>query len=144
MSRESGNELNLSLVLTLARTMQALKQRALPLLAADGLTAGQFDTLKILYQTGPLCVKDLLEKTLSTSGNIDVVLGNLLEKKMISKRPDPQDGRRRIIALTEKGHSYIEKHFPSHVELLRKLLGALSVAEKQQLKMLLTKLGNKL
>ena len=138
------NDLDLSLLVALAGTLKGLKRRLLPLIAADGLTPGQFDTLEVLYQNGPLCVNDLLEKTLSTSGNIDVVLNNLLEKKMIVKNPDPEDGRRRIVALTEKGRSYVEKCFPGHVERLRELLSVLSLAEKKQLDKLLTKLGKSL
>jgi DNA-binding MarR family transcriptional regulator len=128
----------------LARTFQGLKHRLLPLIAADGCTTGQFDTLEVLYHKGPLCVNDLLEKTLTTSGNIDVVLNNLLDKKMISKSPDPEDGRKRIVALTAKGRSYVEKHFPDHVELIGELLSVLSISEKQQLKKLLTKFGKSL
>ena len=138
------NDLDLSLLVTLAGTLQGLKRRLLPLIAADGLTPGQFDTLEVLYQNGPLCVNELLEKTLSTSGNIDVVLNNLLEKKMIVKNPDPKDRRRRIVALTEKGHMYIEKCFPGHVELIGELMSVLSTSEKQQLKELLTKFGKSL
>ena len=138
------NDLNLSLLVALAATFQALKRRLLPLIAADGLTPGQFDTLQILYHKGPQCVNELLEKTMSTSGNIDVVLNNLLEKKMIVKNPDTEDGRRRIVVLTEKGLSYIEGCFPGHVERLRELLSVLSLSEKRQLKELLAKFGKSL
>jgi MarR family 2-MHQ and catechol resistance regulon transcriptional repressor len=138
------SDLNLSLVTALARTALRLKQRLLPRFSADGLTAGQFDTLKVLYQQGPLCVNDLLEETLTTSGNIDVVLTNLLDKKMISKTPDPADGRRRIIALTAKGRSCIDKSLPGHLDELRQLMSALSISEKQDLEKLLTRLASTL
>lgn len=144
MSYGPENDLNLSLLVALARTIQGLKRRLLPLVAGDGLTAGQFDTLEVLYHIGPLCVNDLMEKTLTTGGNIDVVLNNLIDKKMITKVPDLEDGRRRIVALTEKGRSYMMRRFPAHVKELRKLTGILSTSEKQQLKKLLAKFGRSL
>ncbi len=142
MGHRPGDDLNLSLVMALAGAVQGLRHSLLPLLAADGLTGGQFDTLKVLHLCGPLSMSDLLRETLTTSGNIDVVLNNLLRKKMITKTADPGDGRRRIIALTPTGRSYIEKRLPVHVRELGSVLSVLSPLEKRQLRGLLCRLGS--
>lgn len=144
MARSGQDELNLSLAVALGRAMHGLKKRLLPLLAADGLTAGQFDALKALHAHGPLCVNELLERTLSSSGNIDVVLDNLLDKRLICKGVDPADRRRRIVRLSDQGREYVQKRFPEHIQALRRSLNALATPEKRQLRELLAKLADNL
>ena len=138
-----GDDLNLSLLMALAGAVQGVRQRLLPLLAADGLTGGQFETLKALQKRGPLGMHELLGETMTTSGNIDVVLNNLLRKRMITKTLDPADGRRRIVSLTARGRSYVGKRLPVHVRELRTVLGVLTTTEKRQLQVLLGRLGMK-
>jgi len=143
--RHAGeDELNVAVVTALARTVHGLRQHLQPLFAAAGLTAGQFEALKALHEHGPLCINDLLQATLSTSGNIDVILDNLLAKQMISKAADPADRRKRVVALTDRGRAYIESRFPAHVEELRHSMSVLSFAERRQLQRLLARLVDSL
>jgi MarR family transcriptional regulator, 2-MHQ and catechol-resistance regulon repressor len=136
------DEANLALVRALVHAIQGMRHCSSAVFSADGLTPGQFDTLGSLYHNGPLCVQDLLEMTVTTSGNIDVVLNNLIAKGLVTKTVDPADRRRRVVALTDKGRAHIEKRFPQYLRELRRQAGAISVPEKRALEGLLLQLGD--
>jgi MarR family transcriptional regulator, 2-MHQ and catechol-resistance regulon repressor len=140
MGTREEDEANLDLLHALGRATQGMRQRAATVFAADGVTGGQFDALGVLYHFGPLCVHDLLEKTVTTSGNIDVVLDNLISKGMVTKVVDPSDHRRRIVTLTEKGRSHMEKRFPQYIGELRRQMGVLTLPDKRKLERLLDRL----
>lgn len=60
---------------------------------AGGLTSSQFAVLEALYNKGDLKICEIIEKILTTSGNITVVIKNLEKEEFISKYPDPEDKR---------------------------------------------------
>ncbi|NRT87461.1 DNA-binding MarR family transcriptional regulator [Clostridium beijerinckii] len=57
----------------------------------------------MLYHKGDLRVSEILEKTLSTGGNMTVVIDNLAKDNLIERRPNPKDRRASLISLSEKG-----------------------------------------
>lgn len=107
-----------------------------------GLTAAQFGVLEILYHKGNLRIGEILEGTLSTGGNMTVVIENLEKTGFVVRYPDPQDGRASLIRITEKGYKLVETMFPGHVANIGGIFSALSTEEKQQLVELLKKLGS--
>lgn len=59
-----------------------------------GLTAAQFGVLEILYHKGNLRIGEILEGTLSTGGNMTVVIENLEKTGFVVRYPDPRmEGR---------------------------------------------------
>ncbi|NRT71882.1 DNA-binding MarR family transcriptional regulator [Clostridium beijerinckii] len=59
--------------------------------------------LEVLYHKGDLRVGEILEKTLSTGGNMTVIIDNLAKDNLIERRPDPKDMRASLISISEKG-----------------------------------------
>ena len=135
-----NDEDNLKLIISLSRTMQSINKKQTKLINEKSLTLPQFGVLELLYHKGPLCISDIIEKTLSTSGNMTVVIENLRKDKCIEKIKDETDQRKYIISLTEKGKMIIEDVFHVHLENLDIIFRKLSKEEKKELLNLLKKL----
>jgi len=135
------NDVNLKLVIAIHRTMQKDEKALNEQLSKYGLTTAQFGVLEALYHKGPLRICEIIEKTLSTSGNMTVVIKNLQKSEHIVKERDAEDGRAFMVKLTEKGHSIIAELFPEHLDVLADGFSNLEVAEKRELLMLLKKLN---
>lgn len=142
-SRNYGTEgnLNLKLIVTLKRCLNSVVKNIHPLLLEAGLTESQFGILEVLYHLGPMPICRLMKKTLSTGGNMTVVIDNLKKQKLIDRNHDPKDRRSYIISLTAKGEALIKKIFPVHVKNLSTILKGLNSEEKMAMIELAKKLG---
>ncbi|WP_319755541.1 MarR family winged helix-turn-helix transcriptional regulator [uncultured Sphaerochaeta sp.] len=138
----AANDLNLKALVTLSRCFQSVRRREMRTIKQVGLTAAQFGVLEILYHKGNLRIGEILEGTLSTGGNMTVVIENLEKTGFVVRYPDPQDGRASLIRITEKGFQLVENMFPGHVANIGGIFSVLSTEEKQQLVELLKKLGS--
>lgn len=136
-----SSERNLKLVVVLGRSIQALERAVTPGIREAGMTPTQFAVLEILYHKGPLTIKEIIRDSLSTSGNITVVIENLVKNGWVGKCRGVSDSRTRVISLTEEGKVIIEDFFPKHIADLEKVFAALTVAEKETLTELLKKFG---
>lgn len=106
-----------------------------------GLTVSQFGTLEALYHLGPLNQGEVAEKILKSSGNMTLVIDNLVKRGLVTRQRDSEDRRRVTIALTADGRGLIDAIFPQHVETVVDEIGVLTAAEQAQLDALLRKLG---
>ncbi len=135
------NELNLHMIIGLYRSYARLNRNTQRLLSQYNLTLAQFGVLEVLYHLGPMKIGDVIAKTLSTSGNMTVVIKNLVKENWIRRTVDPMDGRISVVQLTETGHQLIETVFPQHLNELDKMLANLDLADKEQMIQLLKKLN---
>lgn len=135
------HDLNLKLIIALRRSLQPEDRKLTALLSENGLTLAQFGVLESLYHIGPMNIKEIIEKSLSSSGNMTVVIRNLVKHDYVSKEKDPDDGRAFVIKLTKKGHDLIEGIFPKHLNMLEGVLSNLEKDEKHTLLELLKKLN---
>lgn len=136
-----GNQLNLNLIIGLYRSYARLNRNTQRLLSQHNLTLAQFGVLEVLYHLGPMKIGDVIAKTLSTSGNMTVVIKNLEKEGWIRRAVDPADGRVSVIQLTKQGEQLIATVFPKHLSELDKMLVNLTQADKKQLIDLLKKLN---
>lgn len=132
-----SNDLNLKLLIALARTNQEILKKQIPFIKANGLTLTQFGVLELLYHKGSLRICEIIEKTLSTGGNMTVVINNLHKSGLIERTLDPHDKRAFLINITPKGEDLISKIFPRHLENLELILDGLDEEEKSNLILLL-------
>ena len=136
------DQLNLKLIVGLYRSQARINRSTQKLLAEFHLTVAQFGVLEALYHLGSMKIGDIIAKTLSTSGNMTVVIKNLEKDGWIERYADPHDGRVSLIQLTEKGTQLIATIFPQHLQDLETVLSKLSSDEKNQLLRLLKKLNS--
>jgi MarR family transcriptional regulator, 2-MHQ and catechol-resistance regulon repressor len=137
----STGELNLKLIVTLTRCVTAIQRKEVQIWQEAGLTPAQFGILEVIYHKGPMPICELIRKTLSSGGNMTVVIDNLEKQNLVERTPDVRDRRSYIISLTSKGESKINKIFPAHVDNLKEILSGLSREEKKQMIELAKKLG---
>lgn len=135
------NDLNLKTLIALTKCFHSVRKRETTTIREGGLTLPQFAVLEILYHKGDLRICDIIEGTLSTGGNMTVVIDNLAKDGLVRRYPDPEDRRASLISLTEKGAQIMEDIFPRHVENISSIFEILEAEEKQTLVKLLKKLG---
>ena len=135
------NDLNLRLVIALSRCNQSVHKKNLKSVKDGGLTISQFGVLEALYHKGDLRISEIIEKMLTTGGNMTVVIDNLQKSGLIKRLSDPEDRRATLISITENGRELMDEVFPKHVEEVRGVLGGLTKEEKKILIMLLKKLS---
>jgi DNA-binding MarR family transcriptional regulator len=75
-----------------------------------------------------------------TSGAVTNRLHRLERRGLVTRVPDPHDGRGLKVRLTPRGRRLIDRAAPPHLASERDLLQALSGAEQQTLARLLKKL----
>lgn len=101
----------------------------------------QFAVLEALFHKGPLTVNEIIETTLSSSGNMGVVIRNLEKAGFVKKAVSEQDRRSRKVSLTDKGEELIAALFPEHVKDIMRAFKGLDISEKSALIELVKKLG---
>ncbi|HEL1640752.1 TPA: MarR family winged helix-turn-helix transcriptional regulator [Streptococcus suis] len=106
------------------------------------LTPCQFGVLEALYNKGDLRIQDLIDKLLSTSGNMTVVIRNMIRDGYITKVPDCADRRASRISLTPFGRETIEKILPEHYDNIGNIFSVLSTEDQIALAELLKKFKN--
>ena len=85
------------------------------------LTPTQFSVLETLYSKGDLRIQNLIDSILATSGNMTVVIRNMVRDGWIKRETDPDDRRACIVSLTEKGRKKLSKFFLIIYEMFKKL-----------------------
>ena len=108
-------------------------------LSKHNLTFNQFKVLEVLYHLGDLNIGSITKLTMSTPGNITVVVKNLKRDEWITSIKDPNDSRASILSITQKGKDIVEEVFPNHANNLTKSLEVLSDIELDTLYDLLNK-----
>lgn len=135
------SDLNLRTLIALARSSQNVQRREQRTIKEGGLTVSQFAVLEILYHKGDLRVSEIIEKVLSTGGNMTVVIDNLAKEDLVKRCDDPKDRRVNLISITDKGRKLVSEIFPKHVENINEIFSALTEEEKENLISLLKKLS---
>jgi len=126
-------------VVRLERTSLKINYLTVNYLSKHNLTFNQFKVLEALYHLGDLNIGSITKLTMSTPGNITVVVRNLKRDGWITSIKDPNDSRASILSITQKGKDIIEEVFPNHAKNLNKALEVLSDEELDTLYDLLNK-----
>lgn len=103
---------------------------------ANGLTAASFDVLATLRRAGPphaLSPSELISWTMVTSGTMTNRLDRLAAAGLVERRPNPEDGRGSVVALTQQGFDVIDKVVTEHVANQHDILSALSTEQREAL-----------
>ena len=140
-------DLDASSMLLLGRLGEAAlviaRERLNPLFADFGLQPGEFDVLATLRRSGApyaLTPTALYDATMMSSGGMTNRIDRLQQAGWVERRPNPEDGRGTLVALTKAGFALIDKAVSAHVENQRAVLSVLTDAEQHQLAKLLAKL----
>jgi MarR family transcriptional regulator, 2-MHQ and catechol-resistance regulon repressor len=131
----------LDVYIKLSRAAESVEVRVNRHLKDYGLTWSQFGVLEALFHLGPLHQQDLAAKILKSSGNLTMVIDNLVKRGLVERERDRYDRRFITICLSEAGRQLIGSIFPGHVAQVMDAVGVLTPTEQQQLAQLCRKLG---
>ena len=106
----------------------------------NGLTTAQFDVMMLLARFGRLSIKEILERTLSTSGNMTVVIKNMERDGFITRIQSPDDKRSFLIEITPKGENLVNDIVEEHLQNIATVFGRLEAKDIAEFKRLMTKL----
>lgn len=122
---------------------RVLRDHMNPLFADAGLQPGEFDVLATLRRSGKpfmLSPTKLYEALMISSGGMTNRIDRLERAGFVERRPDPEDRRGKLIALTGIGMRVIDETIGRHVANEERLLSVLTPAEQDKLNKLLEKL----
>jgi DNA-binding MarR family transcriptional regulator len=109
--------------------------------ADHDLTLANFEVLTTLCRLGGSASQRRLMDALGlTSGTVSVRIDRLVAEGLVTREPDPQDGRGAIVTLTKAGAARFDAAAPAHLANEARLLAALDAGERAQLATLLRKL----
>ena len=123
----------LSRVSRLARHLDLARREAF---AAHDLEAGEFDVLAALRRAGKpyeLTPSQLIATNLVTSGTMTNRIDRLEQKNLVTRKPDPNDGRGVLVKLTTVGQNAVDAALTDLLERERILLAGISKSERNQL-----------
>ena len=126
-----------------SRLARELEQRLEVVYREHGLESGWHDVLATLRRTGApfrLRPTDLTNASMLTSSGTTKRLDRLEQAGLIAREPDPDDRRGTLISLTPAGRRLIDKVTEAHLANEKRLVSALTAAERRQLADLLRKL----
>jgi DNA-binding MarR family transcriptional regulator len=107
----------------------------------DGLTQPQFAALAKLLEVGP-CSQNHLGRLICLDGaTIKGVVDRLRARRLVTSQKDPQDKRRRAIALSESGRRTAAVAVTVAAEITAETLTPLTAEEQRAVVRLLKKLG---
>ncbi|MDX3769875.1 MarR family transcriptional regulator [Streptomyces sp. NBC_01707] len=72
------------------------------------LTPSQTSVLSRLDKDGEASVSDLAAAERVRHQSVAATVGVLVERGLVARRPDPQDGRRQLVFVTDSGHAFLE------------------------------------
>jgi DNA-binding MarR family transcriptional regulator len=137
---EVASALRLSIGLFVRRLRQ--------LSAPDVLSVPEQSALSRLERGGPATASDLARAEQITPQGMGPTVMGLEERGLIARRPDPTDGRRVLLSVTEAGYDALRNERSARVEQLGKVLAEnFSPVELETLRAaapLIERLGEKL
>ncbi len=136
------NRSALSDIIALRRTLHTISKLEAPTIKKHGITLTQFAVLESLYNKGELRIQDLIDKMLTTSGNMTVVIRNMIRDGWIVRKSNPEDKRASLINLTPKGRQFIEQILPEHYDNIGNIFAILTEEERRDLVSILKKFKN--
>lgn len=125
----------------LSRAAEAVTQRVNGHLRDYDLTISQFGVLEALYHLGPQQPGQLGDKILKSSGNMTMVVNNLIKRQLVTRQRREDDRRCIEVHLTATGSSLVERILEPHVAGVVRAFSMLTPEEQCQLSALCRKVG---
>lgn len=98
-----------------------------------GIERGEFDVLATLRRSGrpyELSPTQLYQDLMLSSGGITNRIKRLSDKGLVTRRPNPDDGRSDLVCLTQKGIALADEVFQADMVIEADLIGKLEETDK--------------
>ncbi len=128
MRTTSDTELASQLRFALARSARRLRQEA-----GTGLSPSLTAALATVERCGPLTPSELADAERVRRPTVTRMLGHLADAGLISRTPDPADGRSTLVAVTPAGAALLAEGRTRKDAFLSERLDGLSSADRETL-----------
>ncbi|MGH8945650.1 MAG: MarR family winged helix-turn-helix transcriptional regulator, partial [Acidimicrobiia bacterium] len=98
-----------------------------------GLTPSQLSVLASLSRHAPMTLRELAETEGVAAASISGIVGRLVDKGLVSRVPNPEDGRSALVEMSEQGREILERGRGARTAILAERLQRLSVGERRVL-----------
>ena len=98
-----------SLAGTLLAAREAVMAPLRPFLRAANITEQQWRVLRVLADVDALDASGIAEQALLYAPTVSRILRELVDRGLIKREIDPNDGRRSIISITAEGHHLVRE-----------------------------------
>src|SRR5699024_9678808 len=102
-AKESDNDLALTLFVVLTRALQSVRKKVEADIRSHQLNLTEFAVLEVLFNKGAQPIQKIGDKVLLASSSITYVVDKLEEKKLLERKPCPNDRRITHAMLTKQG-----------------------------------------
>ncbi|MFD3452041.1 MarR family winged helix-turn-helix transcriptional regulator [Streptomyces sp. NPDC058691] len=119
----------------LLASLSVLLRRVRQVPVDGGLTMPERTALSHLERSGPTTSSALAREVQITAQAMGATLSALQARGLVERRPDPKDGRRVVLTVTESGLQALKDKRNARTELIARALtsGAFTPAEREQL-----------
>lgn len=138
---ERDKELSLKLFIVLTRALQSVRKKVEADIRSHKLNLTEFAVLELLYHKGAQPIQKIGDKVLLASSSITYVVDKLEEKKLLERKPCPNDRRITHASLTSAGKELMSDVFPEHSKAIQEIFAGLDANEKKTMIEELKKLG---
>ena len=124
----------------LSRASAIVDTRLATTFASHGIDSATFDVLATLARQGApyrISPAALAASSMITSSAVAQRLNRLERVGLITREPSSDDGRGKLVQLTEAGHELLNSVLPDHLAAEERILSPLSPAERKTLAELL-------
>lgn len=106
----------------LLQTMKVCRARSGKAGAMPELTIPQIRTLVTIGREGPLPISHLSQLLHSDESVISRAVHSLVDKELVSRSEDPQDRRRKTVAITDTGSDLLQQMWEIHIQVMHELV----------------------
>ncbi|MHA6765614.1 MarR family winged helix-turn-helix transcriptional regulator [Streptacidiphilus sp. PAMC 29251] len=119
----------------LLTSLSVLVRRVRQVPVEGGLTMPERTALSHLDRSGPTTSSALAREVQITAQAMGATLGALRGRGLVERRPDPHDGRRVVLTVTDAGRQALKNKRNARAELIARALtgGTFTPAELEQL-----------
>ena len=139
---KTGYELDRHPAHVIRRAHQRATLRFQQVMAGEDLSPTQFAALATILKHGEVSQNHLGRLTAMDPSTISIVVRKLLKNGLITRSASDTDQRLSMIALTDKGTKYTLDRLERSVEVGRRFLSSLSLAEQATLLRLLNRIND--
>lgn len=110
----------------------------------SGLASWEFDVLAVLRRGGPpfrQSPKILVQQTMVSSGTMTNRIDRMVERDLVRRLTDPNDGRGVLVEMTAQGQTLVDAAMTRLADAEERLIGGMPRAERERLAALLRKLA---
>jgi MarR family 2-MHQ and catechol resistance regulon transcriptional repressor len=141
MDNRKELDTSLKLFVVLSRAFRSIGDQANKSIQRFNLNPTEFAVLELLFHKGDTPLQQIGGKILIASGSITYVVDKLEKKGLLARKQCSKDRRVTYASLTESGMKYMEEIFPQHERFVHDIQSGLTFEEKEELIVLLKKLG---